>query len=83
MHIITTWDEEAQTLFAQNRYHPDYGERVTFMAVTPKVSSFSGDRSAFIGRNRTLADPLAMELVRLSQRTGAGLDPCAAAQGCH
>jgi len=78
MHIITTWDEEAQTLFAQNRYHPEYGERVTFMAVTPKANSFSGDRSAFIGRNRSLADPLAMELVRLSQRTGAGLDPCAA-----
>lgn len=78
MHVMTTWDDEAQTLFAHNRYHPEYGERVTFMAVTPQADSFGGDRSAFIGRNRSLASPAAMELVRLSQRTGAGLDPCGA-----
>jgi len=48
--------------------------------MTADVKSYSGDRTAFIGRNRTLSRPAAMELVRLNQETGAGLDPCAALQ---
>jgi cyclic beta-1,2-glucan synthetase len=77
MQIMTFWDDEARTLLAHNRYHPEYGERVTFVAMTPPADSCGGDRTAFIGRNRSLANPAAMELIRLSQRTGAGLDPCA------
>jgi cyclic beta-1,2-glucan synthetase len=44
--------------------------------MTPPADSYGGDRSAFIGRNRSLADPEGMELIRLTKRTGAGLDPC-------
>ncbi|HSO09029.1 MAG TPA: protein ndvB, partial [Desulfoprunum sp.] len=78
MHVITRRDEETRALFAQNRYDPDYGERVTFVAMTPPPESYGGDRTSFIGRNRSLAQPIAMELPRLSERIGAGLDPCAA-----
>ena len=78
MHVMTNWDDEAQALLARNRYHPEYGERVAFVAMTPQADSYGGDRTSFIGRNRSLANPAAMELTRLSQRTGAGLDPCAA-----
>jgi len=42
--------------------------------------SYSADRAAFVGRNRTLGNPAAMERTRLSRQTGAGLDPCAALQ---
>ncbi|MDR3629118.1 MAG: glucoamylase family protein [Desulfocapsaceae bacterium] len=78
MHSTTRWVDEVQAMLAQNHYHPDYGDRVTFVAITPPAESYGGDRTAFIGRNRSLAQPLAMELRHLSQRTGAGLDPCAA-----
>ncbi len=78
MHVITHRDEETRALFAQNRYHPDYGNRVTFVTITPPPDSYSGDRSSFIGRNRSLAQPIGMELPGLSERVGAGLDPCAA-----
>jgi cyclic beta-1,2-glucan synthetase len=78
MHITTRWDEEAMGILADNHYHPEYNGRVTFVAITPEADSYSGDRAGFIGRNRSLASPAAMELVQLSQRTGAGLDPCAA-----
>jgi len=78
MHTLTHWDDEAQALLAQNRYHPEYPERVTFVAVVPEIDSYSGDRTAFIGRNRSLTNPIAMELIQLSSRAGAGLDPCAA-----
>jgi len=78
MHVITNWDDEAQAMLARNRYHPEYGERIAFAAITPRTDSYGGDRTAFIGRNRSLANPAAMEQTRLSQRTGAGLDPCTA-----
>jgi len=77
MHVMTSWDDEARALLAHNYYHPEYGERVAFVAMTPPADSYGGDRTTFIGRNRTLANPAAMELTRLSGRTGAGLDPCA------
>jgi cyclic beta-1,2-glucan synthetase len=78
MHVMTNWDDEAEALLARNRYHPEYGEQVAFVAITPQADSYGGDRTSFIGRNRSLVNPAAMEQTRLSQRTGAGLDPCAA-----
>ena len=78
MHVMTHWDDGAQAMLAHNHYHPEYGARVAFAAITPQADSYGGDRKAFIGRNRTLANPVAMELPRLSLRTGAGLDPCTA-----
>ena len=77
MHVMTQWDDDAQAMLARNRYHPEYGERVTFVAITPQAESYGGDRTSFIGRNRSLAHPAAMGLTRLSQKIGAGLDPCA------
>ncbi|MBE0504493.1 MAG: glycosyl transferase [Desulfuromonadales bacterium] len=77
MHVMTNWDDEAQALLALNRYHPEYPQRVTFVSITPPAESYGADRTAFIGRNRTLANPEGMEKTRLSQRSGAGLDPCA------
>ncbi|MCJ7663834.1 MAG: hypothetical protein MUO24_06300 [Desulfobacterales bacterium] len=80
MHVVTTWDDEVQALLARNRYHPEYGDRVAFAAISPPAESCNGDRTAFLGRNRSMTNPTAMERIRLSRRTGAGLDPCAALQ---
>jgi cyclic beta-1,2-glucan synthetase len=77
MHLVSNWDEDAGALLARNHYHPEYAERVAFVALTPRPESYGGDRAAFIGRNRTLSDPAGMELGSLSGRVGAGLDPCA------
>ncbi len=78
MHVITKWDEDIKALMAYNRYHPDYAERVAFAASSPAAEDYSADRTAFVGRNQSLSDPAAMHQLRLSQRVGAGLDPCAA-----
>jgi len=80
MHVITSWDDEVRALMARNHYHPEYGNRVAFAAISPAPQSFGGDRTSFVGRNRSLAYPVAMERTGLSSRTGAGMDPCAALQ---
>ncbi len=80
MHVSTSWDERSSALLARNRYHPDYPGRLAFAAITPAASSYSGDRTAFLGRNRSAKRPAAMDRVSLSSRTGAGIDPCAALQ---
>lgn len=80
MHVATTWDDEAQAMLIRNRYHPEYGDRVAFAAVGAAATSYTGDRTAFIGRNRTLGNPAAMDRIRLAGRSGAGLDPCVAIQ---
>jgi cyclic beta-1,2-glucan synthetase len=80
MHVVTDWDDEARVLLARNRYHAEYGDRVAFAAINPPAESFNGDRTAFLGRNRSMENPVAMERASLSRRTGTGLDPCAALQ---
>ena len=80
MHIVTEWDDEVQAVTARNHFHPDYPNHVTFAALSMPTENFTGDRTGFIGRNRSMGNPVAMERTRLSRRTGAGLDPCAGLQ---
>ncbi len=78
MHTVTRWDKEAQAILATNRYHPDYGERIAFAAISPSSADFTADRASFLGRNRSLTNPDAMQRVKLAGHIGAGFDPCAA-----
>ncbi|MFO7627715.1 MAG: glucoamylase family protein [Candidatus Fermentibacteraceae bacterium] len=80
MHVATRWDDEIQAVIASNHYNPDFSGELAFAAMSASVSSHTGDRTAFIGRNRSMRNPVAMERVGLSQKTGAGLDPCAGLQ---
>ena len=80
MHVVTRWDDEVQALLARNRFHPEYGNRVAFAAINPPPLSYTGDRTSFVGRNRSLVNPVAMDRIGLSGRVGAGFDPCAALQ---
>ena len=80
MHVVTHWDEEVEALIARNYYNPDYADRIAFAAMSEPAGSYTGDRTAFLGRNRSMKNPAAMRRTRLSRRTGAGLDPCAAVQ---
>ncbi len=80
LHVTTEVDAKTQALFARNPYNIDFGDRVVFVDVNETMRSVSGDRTEFLGRNGNLAHPKAMERMRLSGRTGAGLDPAAALQ---
>jgi len=80
MHIVTETDPNTGALFAHNAYGRECANRVVFAHVNERERSVSGNRTEFIGRNGSLASPAAMRRKRLSGRTGAGLDPCAAIQ---
>ena len=80
MHVVTNWDVESRAIFARNAYHPDAPDRIAFASVSPGATSYTADRTEFLGRNGSLAQPAALRRQSLSGRAGAGLDPCAALQ---
>jgi cyclic beta-1,2-glucan synthetase len=82
-HITTEVAPEHGALYARNRYSSDYGDWIGFVDIDEGdrgFASFTCDRAEFIGRNGTLRRPAALLRERLSGRTGAALDPCAAIQ---
>ena len=80
MHVVTEQDPVSGALFARNAYNTDFSGRVAFFHLDAEHVSYTCDRTEFIGRNRSLADPAALERTGLSGRSGAALDPCAALQ---
>ena len=80
MHIVTETDPLSGMLVARNAYGRAANERLVAVDVSETARTLTGSRTEFIGRNGTLRDPEALRRVKLSGRTGAGLDPCAAMQ---
>lgn len=79
--IATQRDVESGALFARNPWNIEFGQRVAFVDLCGKQTAWTGDRKEFIGRNGNFQKPAG--LIRgnvLSNRVGAGFDPCAALQ---
>jgi len=80
MHVVTEPDPASGAIFARNVYSPEFGDRIATFNCSESIRTFTGDRTEFLGRNGSPASPSAMRRTRLSGRTGAGYDPCAAFQ---
>jgi cyclic beta-1,2-glucan synthetase len=79
--IVTEVDAESGALFARNAFNSDFGSAIAFADVSLRPRSLTGDRSEFLGRNGSPANPAGLRRSRLSNAAGAGLDPCAALLG--
>jgi cellobiose phosphorylase len=80
MHTITEVDVRSGTILARNSYSNTFAGRVAFFDADDMNRNFTADRSEFRGRNGTMANPDGMNRSRLSGKSGAALDPCAAIQ---
>jgi cyclic beta-1,2-glucan synthetase len=78
--IITAVDAKTGALLARNPWTADFQSRVAFMDMAGR-QSFTADRTEFIGRHGSLAEPAALLVPQaLTNRAGGGLDPCGAMQ---
>jgi cellobiose phosphorylase len=80
LHVTTEIDQVSGAIFAKNPYNNEFPGRVAFLDSNLLNRTVTCDRYEFIGRNRSPDKPAAMEKTRLSNKVGAGLDPCAAMQ---
>ena len=79
--ISTEIDPVTRAMFARNPWRVEFRNRVAFADLAGRQMSWTGDRKEFLGRNGTLDHPAALEGGGpLSNRVGAGFDPCCAMQ---
>jgi cyclic beta-1,2-glucan glucanotransferase len=79
--IITSVDPKSRALLARNPWSSDFKSRVAFMDMAGAQQSCTADRTEFLGRHGSLAEPAALLGPQsLTNRVGGGLDPCGAMQ---
>ena len=87
--VSTEIDPATGAMFARNPWHAAFASRVAFADLAGRQTDWTGDRREFIGRDGTLESPMALRRgtggggtlntgAPLSNRVGAGLDPCGA-----
>jgi cyclic beta-1,2-glucan synthetase len=80
-YTVCSLDETTGTVFATSRWDAAFAGRTAFLDLGGRQSSAAADRREFIGRNGTLAAPLALAGGEpLSGRAEAGASPCGAVQ---
>ncbi len=80
-YVVTEIDPDSGVMLARNPWRMEFGSRVAFADLAGRQNSYSGDRTEFIGRNGSFALPAALASRKpLSNRVGAGLDPCSVMQ---
>ncbi|TAK02465.1 MAG: glycosyl transferase [Chloroflexota bacterium] len=80
-HIVSELEPVTGALLARNPWNTEFGGRVAFLDLGGRQSSWTADRTEFLGRNGGPERPAGLERGhRLGGAVGAGMDPCAALQ---
>ena len=79
--VTTAIDSQTGALLARNPWSIQSGEQIGFADMCGVHTGWTGDRREFLGAYGSLAAPRALApATKLSNRTGAGMDPCCALQ---
>ncbi|MBI4515493.1 MAG: hypothetical protein HY699_06735 [Deltaproteobacteria bacterium] len=79
--VVTEIDPDTGAMLARNPWTTEFSGRVAFADLAGRQLACTGDRTEFLGRNGTLDHPAALVgEAPLSNRVGAGLDPCGVLQ---
>ncbi len=77
--VTTAIDPDTGAVLARNPRYAAFGSCVAFADLAGRQTDWTGDRQEFIGRNCSLESPAALaSAAPLSNKVGAGLDPCGA-----
>jgi len=75
-----TFTAQERGIFVRNSYNKDFPDRVMFAGASLDATDFTCDRREFFGTSRGGDIPTGVYAERLSNRAGAGFDPCIARQ---
>ncbi len=79
--IVTQMDASTGAMLARNQWSIIFSNRVAFSDLNGRQTTWTGDRTQFLGRNGRPSAPAALtEAAGLDDATGAGVDPCSALQ---
>jgi cyclic beta-1,2-glucan synthetase len=79
-YIIPEYDAAEYCLLATNPYNDEFGERTAFLIANKPVHGLTTDRTEFLGRGGTLANPAALHRIGLETRLSPSEDLCAVLQ---
>lgn len=76
-YIFTGLNFDEGYIFAANNYSDAFRNQKTFLKIFGgKDASFTGNRSEFFGCGGSIKKPKSLKMVKYSNNTGGGYDPC-------
>jgi len=79
-YIVTSVHEDSGILLANNHFNTDYPNRILFVDASVKERTYTGDRYEFMGLVHQMDYPEGLRKYELSNKVGAGYEPCIAMQ---
>ena len=76
-YIKLQYDENANTLTAQNLYKTELFENIVYISSSEKITSFTGNKKFFFGKGG-ITNPNGLHCMRLDNDTGLGKKSCMA-----